>query len=199
MMASLSPALRRAVAVALLLLLVLGALGIIGLPVYLVRAYQADVAGTEQQITRLNRAGPVRERLLAAEQTLAGMSADRLLLRGSTPAVAAAQLQGDVTALALAMGAAVASVQILEAAPAPPYVDVGLRLTMTADISTLRDFLYALEVRDPMMLVRAFTIARNESGGEEPAPAGMETLNATLEVHGFMTAPAAAPPKTGPS
>jgi hypothetical protein len=189
MIAHLSPGVRRALAVSLLAVLVLAVLGILAVPLYLLQRYEAGIAAAEHQIARLNRAAPARERLLAAEQTLAGESADRILLRGSTPAVAAAQLQGDVTALASAMGAAVASVQILEAVAVQSYVDVGLRMTMTADISTLRDFLYALEVRDPVLLVRAFTITRNETGGESPSPPGLEPLSATLEVHGFMAAP----------
>jgi hypothetical protein len=190
--ASLSPGARRALALALLAALVLLAAAAVAVPVVLIRDGRAGLAATERRIAQLTARLPARERLLDEERVLAEDQPDRILLRGSTPAVAAAQLQGDLTALASAMGAAVASVQILDPEPAPPYVDVGLRLSMTADVSTLRDFLYAVETREPVMVVRAFSLSRAEGGADGiPAPPGTEPLTATLEVHGYLAAPAA--------
>lgn len=190
---TLPPGARRALAWGLLAATVLAVGAAVATPFALLHAYRSDLAETEGRIVRLAARAPERERLLAEEEALAGESADRLLLRGSTPAVAAAQLQGDVTALASAMGASVASVQILEPESAPPYVDVGLRLTMTADVSTLRDFLYALETREPLMLVRGLSLARGEGGlGAAPPPPGTEPLTAAVEIHGYLAAPPAA-------
>jgi hypothetical protein len=187
--AALSPGARRSLALALLAALVVLVAGAVALPAVLVRDGRADLAAVERRVAQLTARLPARERLLDEERLLAEDQPDRILLRGSTPAVAAAQLQGDLTALASAMGAAVASVQIVEAEPAPPYVDVGLRLTMEADVSTLRDFLYAVETREPLMVVRGFSLSRGE-GSADPAPPGTEPLTASIEIHGYLAAPA---------
>jgi hypothetical protein len=198
--ASLSPAARRALALGILAALLLAAAAAVALPVVLIRDGRAELASVERRIAQLTARLPARERLLDEERVLAEDQPDRILLRGSTPAVAAAQLQGDLTALASAMGAAVASVQILEPEPAPPYVDVGLRLSMRADVSTLRDFLYAVETREPLMVVRAFSLSGGgpDAGGDPPPP-GTEPLTATLEVHGYLAAPAPAASSPSPA
>ena len=99
------------------------------------------------------------------------------------------------------MGAVVTSVQILDSEPAPPFTDVGLRLTMVSDVSTLRDFLYAVETREPVMLLRSFALGRADGGSTgEPLPGGSEPLTATVEIHGYLAgvaAGAAAPPSSG--
>jgi hypothetical protein len=165
---------RRALALGLLAAVVLlgrrggGGAGLAGLP-------PADGARRlERRIVDLRRRLPAREGLIAEERLLGRADAlERALLRGSTPALAAAALQGDLTALASAMGAVVTSVQILDAEPAPPFTDVGLRLTMVSDVSTLRDFLYAVETREPVMLLRSFSLGRADGGSAASrCPAG---------------------------
>ena len=188
MIARLPPSARRALALAILALLVLACAAAVAAPALLWRHYEAELAAVERQIADLAARAPARERLIQEERTLGTETAERMLMRGSTPGVAAAQLQGDLTALASAMGAAVASVQILDPEQTPPFIDVGLRLTMTADIGTLRDFLYAVEARDPILLVRAFSLSRGErTDGTAPSP-GTEPLTATVEVHGYLAA-----------
>lgn len=191
MIASLPAAARRALAFAILALLILTAAAAVVAPAFLWRHYQTQLAAVERHIADLQARVPARERLLQEERALGTETAERVLLRGSTPGVAAAQLQGDLTALASAMGANVSSVQILDPDQAPPFIDVGLRLTMTADISTLRDFLYAVEARDPVLLVRAFSLSRGERAEGGTASPGTEPLTATVEVHGYLAAPEA--------
>ena len=176
MIRSLPSGARRALAFGLLGVVVAALVAVVAVPLLLLQGYRSELAGVERRIARLAARAPDREQLLAEERALAGESADRLLLRGATPGVAAAQLQGDLTALASALGANVASVQILEPSQVPPYIDVGLRLTMTADIGTLRDFLYTVENRDPVMLVRGFQLSHPETvataaGADPPPPA----------------------------
>ncbi len=189
MIASLSAPARRALAFAILALVVVAAAAAVAAPLLLWRHYQAELAAVERHIADLQARGPPRERLLSEERALDVETTERALLRGSTPGVAAAQLQGDLTALASAMGAAVASVQILDPEEAPPFTDIGLRLTMTADISTLRDFLYTVEARDPILLVRAFSLTRGERADGAASSPGTEPLTATVEVHGYLAAP----------
>ncbi|HEX8374702.1 MAG TPA: type II secretion system protein GspM [Geminicoccaceae bacterium] len=194
---------RRALALGLLAAVVLLAVAAAAVPAWLVYRQRTELVALERRIVDLRRRLPAREGLIAEERLLGRADAlERALLRGSTPALAAAALQGDVTALASAMGAVVTSVQILDAEPAPPFTDVGLRLTMVSDISTLRDFLYAVETREPVMLLRSFSLGRADGGsGGEPLPGGSEPLTTTVEIRGYLAgvAPGAAPGTATPS
>ena len=194
---------RRALALGLLAAVVLLAVAAAAVPAWLVYRQRTELVSLERRIVDLRRRLPAREGLIAEERLLGRAdSLERALLRGSTPALAAAALQGDVTALASAMGAVVTSVQILDAEPAPPFTDVGLRLTMVSDISTLRDFLYAVETREPVMLLRSFSLGRADGGsGGEPLPGGSEPLTTTVEIRGYLAgvAPGATPGTATPS
>ena len=184
MIARLPPRQRRVVAVGILLLLLALLAGLAWLPfAYLERRAEALAAG-QRRIAELRARVPVREEILARQRELeqAGSLQDALLA-GSTPSVAAAQLQGDLSALAAAMGGAVSSVQILEPEEAPPFVRIGLRLSMTGDTATMRDFLYAVETRDPVLIVRSMSLA---SPAPEAADAAADPeLTASFEVYGY--------------
>jgi hypothetical protein len=196
---NLSAGARRALALTLAGLAAVLLVGIVAAPLALAYVWRGELTSVEARIDQLKSRVPRRERLVDEKRELESMSAERLLVRASSPGVAAAQLQGDMQQLATALGTSIASFQVLEPASAPPYTDVGLRLTMTADISTLRDFLYAVETRDPVMIVRSFSVSRNESGTEGMLPPGTEPLTATLEVHAYLAPPAAAGAGTAPA
>lgn len=199
MIENLSAGARRALALTLAGLAALLLVGVVAVPLALAYVWRGELTSVEARIDQLKSRVPRRERLVDEKRELESMSAERLLVRASSPGVAAAQLQGDMQQLATALGTSIASFQVLEPASAPPYTDVGLRLTMTADISTLRDFLYAVETRDPVMIVRSFSVSRNESGTEGMLPPGTEPLTATLEVHAYLAPPAAAGGGTPPA
>lgn len=193
---------RRALALGLLAAVVLLGAAAAAAPAWLAYRQRTELAAVERKIVDLRRRLPAREGLIAEERLLGRPDAlERALLRGGTPALAAAALQGDLTALASAMGAVVTSVQILDPEAAPPFTDVGLRLTMVSDVSTLRDFLYAVETREPVMLLRSFALGRADGGSTgDPVPGGAEPLTATVEIHGYLAGVAAgttAPPTSG--
>jgi hypothetical protein len=62
-------------------------------------------------------------------------------------------------------------------------VRIGLRLTMSGDIATMRDFLYAVETRNPALVVRSMDLASRaaEGGGLDENP----TLSGTFEIFGY--------------
>jgi general secretion pathway protein M len=183
----LPPRQRRLVAVGLLALLLVALAGLVWLPLAYLGRQQAELAAGERRLEELRARVPVRDELLARERELgqAG-SVQEALLAGSTPAVAAAQLQGDLSALAAAMGGEVTTVQILEPEKAPPFVRVALRLSMTGDTATVRDFLYAVETRDPVLIVRSMTLSAAEP--EAADAAANPELSASFEVYGYAPA-----------
>ena len=87
----------------------------------------------------------------------------------------------------MGMGGEVTTVQILEPEPAPPFLRIGLRLSMNGDTATMRDFLYAVETRDPALIVSSMTLSSPESGAADVA--ADPVLNASFEIYGY--APAA--------
>ena len=142
------------------------------------------LAGGRTRIAELQARIPGREQLLAQERELQGaLDTERTLLPGSTPAVAAAQLQGDLSGLAAAMGGEITTVQILEPEAAAPFARIGLRLSLSGDMATVRDFLYAVETREPMLIVRRMDLDV-AAGHREPA-AENPPLAATFEVYGY--------------
>lgn len=188
----LAPRQRRLVALGILGLLLLALAVLIWLPLaYLERQNEALAEG-ERRLEELRARVPVREELLARQRELeqAG-SVQEALLTGSTPAVAAAQLQGNLSSLASAMGGEVTTVQILEPEEAPPFVRIGLRLSMTGDTATMRDFLYAVETRDPVLIVRSMTLTSPEP--EAADAAADPELSASFEIYGYAPSAATSP------
>lgn len=184
MIERLPPAQRRLAAVAVLGLLLALLAGAVWLPFAYLRGQSADLAAGRQRIEELRARVPAREELLLRERELTHTGTlDEALLTGSTPAVAAAQLQGDLSALAAAMGGEIVTIQILEAEETPPFVRVGLRLTMTGDTATMRDFLYAIETRNPVLIVRGMNLSARSP--ELADVAADPSLNASLEVYGY--------------
>lgn len=184
LIARLSPRHRRWLALAILAALI-AAVGLLAwLPVALLQRQDAAALAVERRIAELSARLPAREQLLAEQRRLERtLDVEQALLHGSTPAVAAAQLQGELSALAAAMGGEVTTVQILEPEAAPPFVRIGLRLSLAGDTATVRDFLHAVETRDPVLIVQAMTLA---DGGPEAAGTPEDpVLNASFEIHGY--------------
>lgn len=180
----LPPSQQRALALLLLLLLLSLLTAAVLAPLGYLRNEDQALEQGAQRIAELQARLPGREELLAQERDLqTAVDAERTLLPGSTPAVAAAQLQGDLAGLAAAMGGEITTVQILEPEAAPPFARIGLRLSLSGDMATVRDFLYAVETREPMLIVRRMDLsvaaARDESSPENPP------LGATFEIYGY--------------
>jgi hypothetical protein len=175
---------RRGLALLILGLLALALAAALWFPLAYLRRQDAALAAGERKLAELRARIPAREQLLAQERRLTqSTDAEQALLPGSTPAVAAAQLQGDLAGLAAAMGGEITTVQILEPEPVPPFVRIGLRLSLSGDTATVRDFLYAVETRDPVLLVRSMNLA-NTAAGASDSPEN-PVLAATFEVYGY--------------
>lgn len=175
---------RRLVAVGVLVLVVALLAGLVWLPIAHLERQGAALAAGQGRVEELRARIPVRDDLLARLRELEQSgNLEEALLAGSTPAVAAAQLQGDLSSLVAAMGGEVVTVQILEPEETPPFVRVGLRLTMTGDTATMRDLLYAIETRNPVLIVSGMNLAASDP--EAADTAADPELNASFEVYGY--------------
>lgn len=184
MIARLPPRQRRLLAIGVLALVVALLAGLVWLPIAYLERQGAALAAGQRRVEELRARIPVRDELLARLRELEQSgNLEEALLAGSTPAVAAAQLQGDLSSLVAAMGGEVVTVQILEPEETPPFVRIGLRLTMTGDTATMRDLLYAIETRNPVLIVSGMNLV---ASAQEAADAAADPeLNATFEVYGY--------------
>ena len=83
----------------------------------------------------------------------------------------------------LSMGGEITTAQILEPEEAAPFARIGLRLSLRGDTATVRDFLYAVETREPMLIVRRMDLGG--SGLADNESVENPTLSATFEVYGY--------------
>ena len=183
---------RLAVAIGLLVLLVGLVVGAATAPLIYLAYQDRALEAADRRIAELRLRMPMREGL-QSEVNLLERAADigAALLQGATPAVAAAQLQGDLVDRAAAVGGAVDSIQVLEPEPAPPFVRISLRLDFQGDIAALRDFIHQVESSSPILFVGALAVNRPTSStvAAEVSP----PLSAVLEVYGYTAAALPAP------
>lgn len=164
------------VAVALLALPVLGAVLLAWLPIRWIAAQDRELALIDARIAELRGRIAEREQLVAERRLLeAALSDESLFVRAATPALAAAALQGHVDAAVREHGGEVRTVQVLEPTEAPPFVEVGLRLTLVAELESLVGLLHAIETSRPLLLVRSLQLrARGDQPTAEAPP--LETV-----------------------
>ncbi len=170
-MRRLPAALRRALAVALLGAAV-AALGLLAwLPVRWIGYQEARLVALEARIAALRDRIAEREQLLAERRLLESALGDEtLFVRAATPALAAAELQGLVSAAVRANGGELLTAQVLEPTDAPPFLEIGLRLELRAGLRALAGLLHAIETNRPLLLVRSLRLSAGTEAreGEDP-------------------------------
>lgn len=182
---------RRPLAIALLVLLVGLVAGTAWLPFWLIGREREELTTLEAEIRSLTARLPLRDQLLAEAEALErSTDLERVLMRGETAAVAAAELQGQLTALAAASGLTVSSVQSVEPTADGPFTRVGLRFTLAGDIVALRDLLYGIETGTPSLVVDELSLSGSEVAADDATATQLQT---TVELHGWLVPPPPAP------
>lgn len=184
MIRSLPPLASRAVALAILFL-VLGSLWLVlGQPVAdRFAAYRARVAVVEERLPRLHRLAASAPTL---EQQLARMrrdpSARTRELSGASDALAAADLQNRVNRIASTQGAVLRSTQILPPTENEGFRRIAIRVAMETDTPSLQRIFYQLESSSTLLFLDSVEIRSRSGGRVQRAPAGNRTINDTLSV-----------------
>jgi general secretion pathway protein M len=112
------------------------------------------------------------------------------LLPGANAQLAAADLQGRVKRVVEANGSVLRSTQVLPTRDEAGYRQVGIRISIEAEVDGLQKMLHALESATPHLFVtnldvRARQVRAGRAGAERAA--GMAV---TLDVYGYMRVPA---------
>jgi cell division protein FtsB len=187
-MTSLPPIARRVIAL-LVLLAIVGGLGfLVWLPFGILQRQTATLDQLGGQVADLEERLRQREQLLAEQRLLQRASeADQTLIQATTPALAAAELQRELSDLVRDGGGTLDSVQVLEPVQVAPFVQVSLRVSFTVQMEGLRSFLYAIEQHAPVLLVRELSVTETVTYADN-ADAGQPALSTIVEVLGYARA-----------
>lgn len=187
-MTDLPPLLRRVMAVLLLVVLLGGIAYVASLPFAVLAEQEATLAQLARRAGELERRLATRDQLLAEQRLLERASdADQTLIQADTPALAAALLQRELSALVAQGGGSLESVQALAPVNTPPFVRIPVRISFTGSVEGLRSFLYAVEQHAPVLLVDELQVAETYLYGEEDG-AERRALATVVAVSGFARA-----------
>ena len=99
------------------------------------------------------------------------------------PAMAAAEVQGSLGQLAERSGAVVRSTLTLPAKVQDGFTAVGLQLSVTGSMRSIRDILYEIEVGRPRLIVDRLTIIPAHELGPNANPGDVDM---SVDLHGYM-------------
>jgi hypothetical protein len=176
----------RALALAILLLLVWGG---IELCVALYTAYAAngeEIAARREMLGRLGAVAAQSDAIDAWIVETASLSQDGSLLPGDGGAMTSAELQANVVNLAAQHGAVLTSFRVLESSAADGFVDVPVAISIQGPFANVVATVQAVESSLPLLFVETAqfrTAGAAGAGGGEEVPIDLQ-----MEIHGFARA-----------
>ncbi|MEQ1519191.1 MAG: type II secretion system protein GspM [Usitatibacteraceae bacterium] len=193
------PQKRRWLALALFVLLSALIIAAIAVPaVMLHRHYDASIAKLSRQVSTQTAFNALRPRLTEKLEALKGRDVKKYFLKGTSSALALAELQETVRTTIEANGGRVVGSSVPGNAPKDegPYRQVATAFTMNTNNPNLRRVLYALESREPYLYIDTIMVQPQVGTGYKPVPGAAEPdMYIQLEVHAFaLRAPSEAAP-----
>lgn len=172
------PRKRRWVAVALLLSLTGLVIALVTVPAVLLhRRYDDNIAKLSRQVSTQTAFNALRPRLAEKLELLKRRDVKKIFLKGTSSALALAELQEMVRATIDANGGRVmnsSSVQGSAAKDDGPYRQVAAAFTLNANNANLRRVMYALETSEPYLFIDSVVIQPQISAGFRPTPGAVE-------------------------
>ncbi|MGQ9367937.1 type II secretion system protein GspM [Azospirillum sp. ST 5-10] len=185
---TLSPVVRRTLALGLLGLLLATGWRLAGAP--LVDAALAEAETARDLRDRADRYRRLIAERPALEQRLAALQrrqrAEPTFLPQDTPAVAGAELQQWLRNAAQAHGTALTSLQILDPVAQDGMTRIAVRLRLEGRLDGIVALLHAVETARPLLFVEGAEVSQPR--GAATAPGGPPLLLA-LDVHGYARQP----------
>jgi general secretion pathway protein M len=176
---------RRAVAVALLLLAIAVISAAVFVPAVLLhRHYDESIAKLVRQVSTQTTFNALRPRLAEKLESLKSRDVRKLFLKGTTSALALAELQEAVrTAIEANGGRVVSFVQGNALKEEGAYRQVAATFNLNTNNANLRRVLYTLESKEPYLFIDNVVI---QPQGYRPAPGTPEPdMFVQLDVRGF--------------
>lgn len=185
-MVTLSPALRRILAVAILAAPLAALWGLVVEPVTTkFESYDQSIAQSQALLARYLRIGAARERLQRqlkeVRRTQASLGG---FLEGASGELVAAQVQNKVKGLVEANEGRLKSIQILKEQEENNFRRVAIRVTMVADTEAVQKIFYALESTNPYLFLDNIDIRASRRRARKNQSAG--DLQVRYDVYGYM-------------
>lgn len=172
------PRKRRWIAVALFFLLIGIIIAAILVPAVLLhQRYDDNIAKLARQVNSQTAFNTLRPRLTEKLALLKTRDVKKLFLKGTSSALALAELQETVRATIDTNGGRVmnsSSVQGSVPKDDGPYRQVAATFTLNTNNANLRRVLYALETREPYLFIDSVVIQPQISSGFRPTPGAAE-------------------------
>lgn len=165
------PRARRALALAILVLLVLAAIATVAVPVVLLhRHYDTAIERMTRQWQTQTAFNARRADMAGALEALKAREPRKLFLKGTTAALAAAELQDVVKQAVEAQGGRVISVQGLANKEESGYRVSAATFQLNVNNVNLRRVLHALEAHTPYLFIDNVSIRSHTPPGWRPPP-----------------------------
>jgi len=169
-----SPAANRAAALGLLLLAVAAVIALLALPAWwLFDRYDSAASQLARQLRSYTSLNQLRPNLMKAVETLKARDTRKFFVKGTTAALAGADLQDVAKAVIEANNGRILSSQLLPHKDDNGVRQVNATIQMTANIQNLRQIVYAMESREPYLFLDNLTVRSQVPSGFKPQ-AGFE-------------------------
>ncbi len=200
-----SPQARRMLAVGILVAVIVLPIAAIAALAWTGHLHYDDATFTmTRQLKSQSSANAARPQLLETVELLKGKDIKKYFLKGGTAALAGAELQEMVKAIAEQNSGRVLSVQSLPHKDADGYRQLSASVQMSVSVPNLRTILYTLESKEPYIFVDGLKVTSQAGFGFKPAPGAPEVEHfVQMDVSGIAplavveAAPAIAPAPTG--
>jgi general secretion pathway protein M len=163
----LTPMRSRTAALGILFLVVILAATALVAPVWLLnQRYSAAAEDAAGRLERYSRVVGMREGLLQKAQEIKALENTRHFLKSASPALAASELQEQVTVILEQNGGKLSSIQILPHKDDGRYRQISLVLQFNAQLGAVKAILHALESAHPYLFVDNMMIRVPNSLGQ---------------------------------
>lgn len=158
-MTPLTPRQSKAAALALLVLVLALVAGIVAVPLWwLNQRYDSALEDASSRLERYSKIVGMREDLQKKSADMQALAAARHFLKGTSPALAAAELQELAKTSIESNGGKINSVQILAHKDDGSYRQISVTLQLAAPQGALKGLLYALESARPYLFIDNLSI-----------------------------------------
>ena len=183
----LPPRQSRILAVALLAVAVLLALGLLLTPFLLLhRHYDAAIDGLQERLDVYRRVAAQTPELKRMLDALRARDGRRFFLQNVAPNLAGAELQDLARAAIENNGGRITTIQIAQPREEGRFRQIGVSVQLFATTPNLQKILYTLETQVPYVLVENITVRPlNACRGFKPPPGAEPELSVMLDVSGF--------------
>lgn len=179
----------RFAAVGLLILVAALLAAAVALPTWwLHRHYDNHLEDYSDRLARYRRVAAMRPAIEEAIATLEKRDAHKYYLKGASPTLTAAELQGYVARVIESRKGRIISTQVLPAkdeGKTTGPTKVVLSVQMNTAIVPLQLVLHALETGEPYLFIDQLVVRASQGRGYKPVPGVQPEFNVQMTIHGY--------------